>query len=189
MSRLLFCVPIMHDQADMGSLAPHVRAKLAAGDAAWVARQATIAAFWKRVESWCLTTLPKSLARYAIYQDGLPVCGFENEIVRELAERGSANHRLVLGLLKRGARLEGTESPDLLLREYELAKSAVAQGAANVGSNSAKTLLDERDQFIAGRIDQSLQEGEAGVLFIGLFHNVLRFVPRSIDIQRVSISR
>lgn len=54
------------------------------------------------------------------YQDGLPVCGHEERIVREPASRGSRNHRWLVDLIDRGAQLTGTESPQRLLEEYEL---------------------------------------------------------------------
>ena len=46
-----------------------------------------------------------------LYQDGLPVCGEEKRIAQDLARTGSANHRLLLELMARGARLIGTEAP------------------------------------------------------------------------------
>jgi hypothetical protein len=54
-----------------------------------------------------------------IYQDALPVCGIEAEIVEKLAVKGSRNHQLILELMKKGAKLEGTEDPNLLISEYD----------------------------------------------------------------------
>ena len=58
-------------------------------------------------------------SRMRIYQDGLPLCGREMDIVRDVAAQGSQNHRIVLSLVERGASLEGTEDVQLLLKEYQ----------------------------------------------------------------------
>ena len=55
-----------------------------------------------------------------LYQDGLPNCGREIDIVRDLAKAGSINHQILLSAMERGAALTGTESPELLLKEYDL---------------------------------------------------------------------
>ena len=98
--------------------------------------------------------------RVRIYQDGLPVCGKETDIVRELAGAGSTNHQLVLELAGRGAMLMGTEDPPLLLREYQLQR----QHAGAAGDEAAEVLAG-RDRFIARRIEATLQDGETGLLF------------------------
>ena len=102
---LLYCIPIIHSEADLGSLADDARrASGAASTAAWQQKQAAIALFWKNVHSWCLR-LPKSLSGYRVYQDGLPVCGHELAIVNDLAAKGSENHKIIRDLLARGATL------------------------------------------------------------------------------------
>src|SRR5262249_55932565 len=67
-----------------------------------------------------------------LYQDGLPACGLEEKIVRDLAMQGVPNYRILLKLMERGATLEGTEDPDLLRTEYELIMSTAA-GATDAG--------------------------------------------------------
>lgn len=56
---------------------------------------------------------------------------------------------------------------------------------AQLASQSA-ALLRQRDEFIAGRIEETLLPGETGLLFIGYFHDVLTKLPRMIDVQTVS---
>ena len=46
-------------------------------------------------------------------------------------------------------------------------------------------LLDRRDNFIARRIDETLQHGEKGIIFIGAYHNVKKRLPKSIQIKEV----
>ena len=47
--------------------------------------------------------------RVKVYQDGLPVCGKELEIVRDIANSGGRNHQLLLKLIHEGATLMGAE--------------------------------------------------------------------------------
>ena len=121
-----------------------------------------------------------------VYQDGLPVCGHEQEIVKELAESGSRNHRLLLSLQSRGAVLMGTESPELLVEEYQLAKAALAAGRASPAKmrrdRPHDTLLARRDSFIANRINSTLGAGETGILFMGMLHEVTRSLEPDIQV-------
>ena len=80
---------------------------------------------WEEIES-VVANLPVTPATVRVYQDGLPVCGHEQEIVSELAGAGNRNHGLLLKLQARGATLMGTESPELLVEEYQLATAAFA---------------------------------------------------------------
>ena len=114
-----------------------------------------------------------------LYQDGLPVCGRELEIVTEVAESGSLNHQILLRLVEKGAILMGTESPELLLEEYELAKQTLSSN--NIGeirplktsqNEMRETLLRRRDRSIAERINSTLAKGETGIIFLGLLHSL-----------------
>jgi hypothetical protein len=119
-----------------------------------------------------------------VYQDGLPVCGHEREIVTELAAAGSRNHKLLLSLLARGAVLMGTESADLLVEEYQLASAALAAGrtphAKARRDRLHDTLLERRDRYIADRINGTLGAGETGILFMGMLHEVTRSLDPNI---------
>src|SRR5262249_53680159 len=115
-------------------------------------------------------------------QDGLPACGLEEKIVRDLAMEGVPNYRILLKLMERGATLEGTEDPDLLRTEYELIMSAAA-GATDAGRSEGvraarlRDLLDQRDRFIARRIDATLAPGDIGILFLGALHRAVQKLP------------
>jgi hypothetical protein len=178
--RRLYYVPILHTAAELGGLEQEVRRRM--GEEVFQQRQRVINAAWDRVEMWA-STLEPSLARCKLYQDGLPICGKEEQIVRDLAARQSRNHRLLLRLIERGATLLGTESPELLLSEYELAKAIVSPDADRKALEPvAADLLAKRDAFIAQRINQTLGEGEFGILFVGLLHNVHRGLLPDIEL-------
>jgi len=178
-SRRLIYLPIVHTQADMGALKESVaRANLEkAGRAGLSRKTAAIDKIWTGIEA-AIDALALSFDRVRLYQDGLPVCGREAEIVTELAQAGSRNHQLLLRLMAQGAVLMGTESGELLVQEYQSAKQSLTARPPRAGGVAASrrvlsdTLLKRRDQFIAQRINDTLKCGETGILFLGMLHSV-----------------
>ncbi|MCX5892512.1 MAG: hypothetical protein NTW80_05975, partial [Deltaproteobacteria bacterium] len=98
-SRRLIYLPILHTQADMGALKDSVaRAGLEKLGRVGLSRKlAAIEQVWEDIEA-CLDGLDLSFDRVRLYQDGLPLCGREAEIVTDLAQAGSRNHQLLLRL-------------------------------------------------------------------------------------------
>jgi hypothetical protein len=188
-SRTLIYLPIIHTQADMGALQESVaRATREKLGRAGIARKArAIARVWSQIER-AIEALDLSMAQVRLYQDGLPVCGREAEIVTELAQAGSRNHQLLQCLMAQGAILMGTESGDLLVQEYQLAQQTLTghpprpAGAAAQRRALSATLLQRRDQFIAQRINDTLKPGETGILFLGMLHAVERYLPRDLKV-------
>jgi hypothetical protein len=176
-ARTLIYFPIVHTQADMGALQESVAwATLEkVGRAGLGCKAAAIDQIWTGIEA-AIDALPLSFDRVRLYQDGLPVCGRETEIVTELAQAGSRNHQLLLRLMAQGAVLMGTEAGGLLVQEYQLAKQSLtaraprAAGVAAYRLASSAALLQRRDQFIAQRIHETLKSGETGILFLGMLH-------------------
>lgn len=157
----------------------------------WTQQVRTVDELWTAIEQ-AIASLDLPYDRVRIYQDGLPECGREAEIVKEVATQGSRNHRLLLALVERGAQLMGTESPELLIKEYQLHKEELA---AVPGANSpaiqqhrqtqSRQLLAERDRYIASRINSTLQQGEVGLLFLGLAHSVESFLAPDVLVKRL----
>jgi hypothetical protein len=179
--RALIHLPIIHGNDDLGSLGPAVTDAREPAQAEQ--RQAAVEHFWTLLE----TTIEGFGLNYEtvrIYQDGLPVCGKELEIVSDTAQAGSRNFRLLKSLIAKGATLMGTEAPELLLEEYALMRQVHAPqpGVAAPTPAAAKALLDRRDAFIAQRIDDTLNDEEMGLLFIGLLHNVEAYLPKDITV-------
>lgn len=183
-TRTLVHIPIVHGLAEMGSYREELRRAYIrqVGEQAWQDSQRAIAAFWQALEDKLLS-LDLDWPRLRLYQDALPVCGHEAEIVRDLAATGVANYRILMVLMQRGAVLEGTESAELLLRERALL-TAGGGGAAERGEEAA-ALLRTRDRFIAGRIDATLLRGETGLLFIGALHHVTGLLPDTIQVMEL----
>ena len=128
--------------------------------------------FWDALER-AVAALSLDFKAVRLYQDGLPICGHEADIVAQLAATGSRNHRLLRGLMDRGATLSGTESGELLVEEYELLRQSLLPGIDPKKHRELSTaILAKRDVFIAKRIANTLCPGETGILFIGLMHNI-----------------
>jgi len=185
----LIYLPIIHTQDDMGALKESVaRASLEKMGRAGLARKiAAIDQIWTEIEA-AIKALALSWERVRLYQDGLPVCGREVEIVTELAQAGSRNHQLLLRLMAQGAVLMGTEEGDLLVQEYQLAKQSLttrpprAAGAAATRRALSAALLQRRDQFIAQRINETLKRGETGILFLGMLHSLERYLHPDVKV-------
>lgn len=186
--RVVISIPIIHSLADMGELAPSVRRvtvqKL--GRHAWSRNVNVVDRMWnelrRTVEGW---DLPWDKVR--LYQDGLPQCGRETDIVTTLAGAGSPNHQLLLSLMSRGATLVGTESPDLLVKEYRLVREQLAanESGATKAEHDARSraLLAQRDRYIARQINESLLLGETGLLFVGMLHSVEPYLAKDIEVR------
>lgn len=190
-SRTLLYIPIVHSQSDMGALSESIRKitlqKL--GARVWHRKVNLIDRFWSTVED-ILNGLSIVYEQTRLYQDGVPVCGKELDIVRELAKKGSLNHQLLVRLIEKGATIMGTESPDLLIEEYQLVHRILESGDLKeairveaMQKTASNLLLSKRDAFIAARIDQTLSAGETGILFLGMLHNVARCLPEDIQVH------
>ena len=193
--RRLIHIPIVHSQADLGPIQERVRQAYIAkgGEEAWKASREALAEFWNAMEI-AMNGIALDFMKVRLYQDGLPVCGLEEKIVRDLAQQGGANYRILLKLTRRGAKIEGTEDPDLLRKEYELIMAGLHTGAGGLGADAAKDgnaevfrdLLERRDRFIAQRIDRTLQAGETGILFLGALHRATAMLPDTIQVMSLS---
>jgi hypothetical protein len=189
-SRTLIYIRIIHSQVDMGAFSNSLRrvALEKFGEAAWKRKVNRIEEMWKETEKF-IQSLSLSYEKVRLYQDGLPVCGREDEIVSEVARAGGWNYRLLLHLMKKGATIMGTESPELLVEEYELMKEVLAEGDASREDRNepqpkalSESLLERRDQFMADRIHSTLQSGETGILFLGMLHSLEKRLPKDMQV-------
>lgn len=187
-SRHLDIVPIVHTEADLGGASDAARAATinALGRDAWEQKQAAVAEFWKLVTAYADTIdVPESLV---IFQDGLPQCPPEaiEQIINDLAGKGSTNHALLKALASRGATVIGPESAELLMKEYELVKQALAsangQAADPRTQDRSRTILEARDRFIAKVINDTLTPDNKGLLLIGMLHNVEPYLDEDIQV-------
>lgn len=186
----LIYIPILHTSHDMGNMANAMKETYVKkfGEQKWQEHVRVIGEMWdgikKRIEA---LNLPFNHVK--IYQDGLPECGKEKEIVQELAGKGSPNHQIVQWLVDKGAQLIGTEDPKLLLEEYNHVKKIAAakthQEKEKLIHNFTKggeKLLRKRDEKIRDQILTTLKNGETGILFIGLLHRVDELLPKEMNV-------
>jgi len=188
--RKLLYVPIIHTEADMGSLKESIRARYPSQQD-WESYQVVASQFWTEA-SQRIVSAELNYRQVRVYQDGLPICGRELDIVRDLASRGSKNHQLVWSLVEKGARLEGTEDPALLLEEYNHIKAIVQakteqelKTTREEYQQASQTLLQKRDDFIASHIDSTLKDSETGILFIGAIHEAEKKLPDDIQVRHL----
>ena len=192
LSRKLFFVPIVHSSNDMGSVASFLESEAAAviGQEAWENHEALVGQFWDAIAAFFSGV---DVRGFKIYQDGL-VAGAEKalKIVQEGSKQGSQNYAVIMDLVARGALLVQTEDISLVKKEYAYitavanAKSAAERERALIRYKQMQApLLQRRDQFVAQRINQTLNEGETGILFMGAHHKVLNFLPEDIAVVRV----
>jgi len=189
--RNLIYVPIIHTEIDLGSMAGSFKQEYTEkySEQTYQHHVAAIQKMWNGLTHNVLN-LEIDWKNARVYQDGLPVCGREMEIITDLAKKGSKNHELVLQLIQKGATLEGTENKELLLQEYTyfqkifhsdrlIDKKKVVDEYKKV----SQKLLRQRDEYIARRIDETLQADETGLLFMGMIHQVDRYLPKNILVK------
>ena len=189
--RNLVYIPIVHTEKDMGTLASQMKESFASefGEDKWQEHWNAIHQMWDGLKLK-IQQLKLDYKKVKLYQDGLPTCGFEEKIVRDIAGRGSKNHQLLVWLIEQGAVLEGTEDPNLLIQEYTHIKKILSaqtedekNKAAKEYETASKELLVKRDQFIKGRIEKTLNAGETGLLFLGMLHGVDEVLSKDIKVS------
>jgi hypothetical protein len=81
----------------------------------------------------------------------------------------------------------GTESSELLVEEYELVKEDFASGKPGFATRAEPrrkalrdSLLKRRDEYIACRINETLQAGETGLIFLGMLHSLGSWLDKDI---------
>jgi hypothetical protein len=189
-ARSLIYIPIIHTPSDMGEFKGTVQRLQTRmlGRRGLERNVSFIEKLWTRIDK-TVDQLILPYERVRIYQDGLPVCGREAEIVADLARNGSRNHRILTRLCEKGATLMGTESSALLIEEYEMIKGILSSGQ-DEGSGSAATsqkvlsdsILRRRDTFIARRINETLLANETGILFLGMLHDLAAWLDQDIHV-------
>lgn len=189
----LYLVPIIHTSADMGSLASALdeTAKTELGQEEWQRHKEAISIFWDRIARYFDAL---DVEGFKIYQDGMVADGVDElRIIEEGNRQGSKNYKILGNLVERGAILMRTEDLALVKQEYtRIAKIARAKSPKEKEAWALRyklaqdKLLKQRDDFIAKRIKETLEEGETGILFIGAKHKVLPRLPDDIEIVTVN---
>ena len=176
--RKLLYIPIVHTPEDFGSHLEKVRRQYIArhGHSKWRDPTEALEKFWRELSN-ALLNLPVDYAKVRVYQDSLPVCGRELQIVEALAQDGNRNYQLLSELVKKGATVMGSEDPKLLIEERDrLSRKSV--------TGSYDDLMERRDEYIAQRIASTLKDGEIGLLLMGALHRVAERLPKDIEVRK-----
>jgi hypothetical protein len=186
---LLYYSPIIHMEADLGSLGGELNARGLAsfGKDLWQRHQRTVETFWRSIQTF-LQRLPAE--GLIVFQDGMVAGGEVGErIVREVAKSGSLNFQIVEELLGRGATLVQTE--DLALVKAERDRLLRITQAAGTGAKlraylayrwGKRRLLRQRDSFIRRRILEELKPERRGLLLLGAEHRVIPSLPPTVQV-------
>lgn len=191
MKKLIY-VPIIHTSADLGSLAKDVsnRGILVLGEELWEKHLKTVDNFWNVISDYFDSL---DVYGFKIYQDGMMV---EGEIARKIVEDGikcgSKNFEVISKLIKKGAVLIKTEEINLVKEERDmllkLTKAKTKREKLIVSMKykiNKNELLKKRDKFIAKRIDMTLKQGETGIIFIGAYHNIKKYLSNEFKIYEI----
>jgi len=147
--RLLF-IPMVHTNAEV---------LLPSGPVDTIANE-----FWRVTEHYFqISDLPLNSAK--VYQDNLP--DLDDDLVQRTVDNAlptSPNMNFVRWLKSQGAKIMGTENYELLVRQRDAMLAGNAREAYRIAA--------ERDVQIAGRISSSLEEGELGILLLGMGHKI-----------------
>ena len=190
--RTLIYIPIIHTSADLGSLAEDVTKRGIAnlGDELWGRHRKTVEGFWDAIAAYSDSI---DVSGMKIYQDGMVAEGEVGEkIVEEGVRLGSKNFELLSKLIKRGAILVRTEDFKLVKEERDrlisitqasyISQKILAFIKYRLKKNK---LLKKRDRFISRRISQTLNHKETGIIFIGAYHNIKKWLPKDIQIREI----
>jgi hypothetical protein len=190
--RKLYLVPIIHTSADMGSLAPALNEHAATelGQKVWQKHKEIVHVFWNSIAKFFDSV---NVNGFKIYQDGLVASGEEGiRIVSQGVKEGSQNYEIIFSLLQRGATLVKTEDITLVKKEYSLISKMTQAKSSRQRATAAlrykldrEKILKQRDSFITKTINETLEEGESGILFIGAYHNVLAKLASDIRVIQV----
>jgi hypothetical protein len=190
--RKLFFVPIIHTPADMGTMGYTLSQTSSSvlGKEVWEEHLKTVSLFWDSILQFANSL---KIGNCKIYQDGLVADGEDGlKIINQGVKQGSVNYKIISDLIGRGAILTKTEEISLVRREYDYlkkitsAKTPREREAAGLRYRLAqRKLLDERDNFIARTVGNTLKEGDTGILFIGAYHDILSGLPGDIRVIQV----
>lgn len=190
--RTLIYIPIIHSEADMGSMAAELTQKAIDefGREFWKTHVDTVNKYWEIISQYC-DTIGLGGKAVKIYQDGMVADGkIAIKIMEDSMKAGSKNYEIISRLVKRGAIIVRTEDISMVKKELEMIKSIPSSGALIMKliriirfKISRSKLLNQRDEYIVGRIAATLGPNETGIIFLGAYHNILDKLPKDIIVN------
>jgi hypothetical protein len=144
------------------------------------------AGYWRQVDEQVAAQEAKVGNITRIYHESIALSGEEGLKVVERWNQGS--HGIVKRLVERGAVLEATELADLAdeCMDWErcLLLGFFSRKAADTVAEHYRVAAKARWEYISRRMDETLKQGEVGVLFIREGHAVQ--YPQDLDVFMVA---
>ena len=140
---------------------------------------------WEEIQDK-INVLDIDYKKVRIYQDGLPECGFEQEIVRELAKAGSSNHQLVLCLIDKGRYPDGNRRSAAFDPGISITATIKRCSGHPRNPEEAARLLEARDRFIVKRIDETLGPGNRAII-PGALHRLDTLSSTDVRVERLDV--
>ena len=125
--------------------------------------------YWQQVEEQ-LTNLEAKIGKVKrIYHESITACGDEG--MKVIEQSGFSSYQIVKSRCENGATLEAIEEAQLLgeVTDWQrcLLLGFISEKAASTVSQFYLEALKKRYEFMANKIDETLKDSEAGLLFIG----------------------
>lgn len=199
--RSLYYVPIVHTSEESGPSRERVKVYLKKrwGEEAISQTEEIITYYWQVAAQEIENEKEKGNlepSNLSIYVDSLPV-GMEEKFAKSGMEKKIPYWLIIKKLTDKGAKLVGTEDPKLYFAESQ--EFIQAMGKMDLDSLYLKrvTLQDlkkiesteltqQRDKFIAKRIDETLLENGIGILFMGAGHKVIEELDKLEEAGKLS---
>ena len=189
--RTLIYVPIIHSIADMGTLGDELKRNSVSvlGENLSQKHTDTVNGYWEAIESY-FENSDLYFKGIKLYQDGMFVDGeMAMKLIRDGVKSGSKNSEIVSNLINRGAIVVKTEDFKMVKDEYDGLQSVI-KSKININKLIQllrykilkPILLRRRDRFIAATINETLEQNETGILFIGAYHNVIKRLSKDITV-------
>lgn len=172
MSRHLVHVPLVHNSVEMSHKVD-------------LSIDSTIQKYWDLIDQK-INSLPIDFSKVLIYQDSL--ANLPEELISAWFDSNpkSPNFDMLRDLVRKGAKLIGTENYATLMEQYELINRVLNnQMSLKEYTNEANPINTARDKYIANRIDKTLTVNHLGILFIGARHNVQKYLPNDIEVTLI----
>jgi len=130
--------------------------------------------FWEQVKNQ-ITELESKLGKVnRIYHELIPASGEDGcQAVKELNDK---SHEIIQGCLNKGAQLEAVEDGDLLTEFMDWSRCLIVglqnQKVFTRVYESYTEVSKKRNEYIAGKIDETLKPDEIGILLMRENHQV-----------------
>ena len=194
--RKLFYIPIVHNQADLGSSVSQLSSEGEEkyGKDAWQNHIKSVDISWNNLEFEIYKQIGGiPFDKIKIYQDGLPIIGeIGIKIIKDASDKGSINYKIIDNLISKGANIELAENKDLLIKEYNLITDIIKSDTidsklkayAMYQAMSEQLLLD-RDKYISNQINLTLND--VGIAFFGAAHFIIDKLDSDIEVVIINM--